>query len=72
MLAVVLAWLVLAGPALAQLPEDQAEAVRRRYLDAQPLRDIAQAMARSEQAVAALLKRGLRGLRARLDAAQRP
>lgn len=49
--------------ALERLPEDQQEAVRLRYLDGQPLEAIARELDRSEQAVAGLLKRGMRKLR---------
>jgi len=49
--------------ALQDLPPAQASAVRLRFLEQLPLRDIATEMGRSEVAVAALLKRGLAGLR---------
>lgn len=49
--------------ALARLPESQAEAIRMRYLEGRPLREISELMAKSETATAGLLKRGLRKLR---------
>ncbi|MEE8452652.1 MAG: sigma-70 family RNA polymerase sigma factor [Thermoguttaceae bacterium] len=50
-----------------QLPTDQHEAVRLRYLEGRSLREIAEHFDRTEVAVAGLLKRGLRGLRKQLD-----
>ncbi|MEL6895709.1 MAG: sigma-70 family RNA polymerase sigma factor [Planctomycetota bacterium] len=49
--------------ALHQLPEQQAEALRLRYLEGLPLADIVQRMGKSDTAVAGLLKRGLKKLR---------
>lgn len=52
--------------ALEQMPPDQGEVVRLRYLEGCSLREIAARIGRTEQAVASLLKRGLRALRDRL------
>jgi RNA polymerase sigma-70 factor (ECF subfamily) len=49
--------------ALALLPEPQREALLLRYWEGQPLAEIAQHMKRTHDAVASLLKRGLRQLR---------
>ncbi|MGE0608495.1 MAG: RNA polymerase sigma factor [Pirellulales bacterium] len=49
--------------ALEQLPSAQAEAIRLRYLEGMPLKEIVARMDRTEQAVVGLLKRGLEGLR---------
>lgn len=53
---------------LTGLPEDQAEAVRLRYLEQLSLKEISSRMDRSEVSVASLLKRGLVGLRDRMRA----
>ena len=55
----------LAG-AMRELPSDQCEAIRQRYIEGRSLAVISQAMERSDAAVASLLKRGLQGLRDRL------
>lgn len=49
--------------ALEQLPDDQREAVRLRYLEGWPLARIAEQLGRSREAAAGLLKRGLQNLR---------
>ena len=49
--------------ALALLPEPQREALVLRYWEERPLAEIAQHMKRTHDAVASLLKRGLRQLR---------
>lgn len=49
--------------ALAQLPDDQADAVRLRHLDGETLENIALKLDRSERAVAGLLYRGMTNLR---------
>ncbi|RMF40718.1 MAG: sigma-70 family RNA polymerase sigma factor [Planctomycetota bacterium] len=51
---------------LAELPDTQAEALRLRYLESLTLKEIAEAMGKSEVAVAGLLKRGLQTLRNRM------
>ncbi len=51
---------------LADLPASQAEALRLRYLENLALKEIAEAMGKSEVAVAGLLKRGLQTLRKRM------
>ena len=53
--------------ALHQLPENQAEAIRLRYMEGLPLAEIVERMGKSETAVAGLLKRGLRKLRTLLN-----
>ena len=52
--------------AMRELPTDQFEALRQRYIEGRSLALIAERMERSEAAVASLLKRGLQGLRLRL------
>lgn len=52
--------------ALAKLPNDQQEAVRLRHLEGFSLAELAARFDRSEDAVAALLKRGLENMRKRL------
>jgi RNA polymerase sigma-70 factor (ECF subfamily) len=49
--------------ALARLPKPQREALVLRYWEGQPLAEIARHMGRTHDAVASLLKRGLRQLR---------
>lgn len=49
--------------ALEKLPADQREAVRLRHLEGKSLAEMAARMERSERAVAALLNRGIVGLR---------
>jgi RNA polymerase sigma-70 factor (ECF subfamily) len=52
--------------ALAELPEDQREAVILHHLQSQPLDEVARLMGRSRDAIAGLIKRGLQKLRERL------
>jgi RNA polymerase sigma-70 factor (ECF subfamily) len=52
--------------ALAALPDDQRQAVEARHLQGASLVEIGAAMGRSVPAVAGLIQRGLRALRARL------
>jgi RNA polymerase sigma-70 factor (ECF subfamily) len=56
--------------AIAQLPPDQARAVRMRHLEGLTLAEIADAFGRSESAAAGLIKRGVHGLRDRLGGAR--
>ena len=56
--------------AMHDLPPDQLESLRLRYLEGWSLADIAARLERSEAAVASLLKRGLQGLRQRLPQAE--
>ena len=49
--------------ALCELPEDQRKAVRLRHLEGFTLQQLAEHFDRSPEAVAGLLKRGLRKLR---------
>jgi RNA polymerase sigma-70 factor (ECF subfamily) len=58
--------LLLLASALAQLPDDQRQAVELHYLRGSPVADIAPLMTRSNGAVGALLVRGLQKLRALL------
>ncbi|SMP45936.1 RNA polymerase sigma-70 factor, ECF subfamily [Neorhodopirellula lusitana] len=58
--------------ALHELPETQAEAIRLRYMEGLPLKEIVERMGKSETAVAGLLKRGLKKLRAILDTDSNP
>ncbi len=55
--------------ALLHLPENQAEAIRLRYIEGLSLADISDRMSKSDTAIAGLLKRGLVRLRSllRLD-----
>ena len=53
--------------ALHQLPENQAEAIRLRYMEGLSLAEIVERMGKSDTAVAGLLKRGLQKLRTVLD-----
>ncbi len=48
------------------LPDTQREALRLRYVEGCSLREISEAMLKSEMAVAGLLKRGLKALRDRM------
>jgi len=58
--------------ALHQLPENQAEAIRLRYMEGLPLKEIVERMGKSETAVAGLLKRGLQKMRTLLDTGSSP
>lgn len=52
---------------LEQLPDAQREVIRLRYLEGLALNEIAEQMDRSREAIAGLLKRGLRRLRKLFD-----
>jgi len=54
--------------ALAELPEDQREAVRLRHLEGWSLAEIAECFERSPAATAGLIKRGMQKLRDKLGA----
>lgn len=58
--------------ALHQLPENQAEAIRLRYMEGLPLAEIVDRMDKSDTAVAGLLKRGLQKLRSLLADTDNP
>lgn len=58
--------------ALHELPENQAEAIRLRYMEGLPLAEIVERMGKSDTAVAGLLKRGLKKLRTLIDVDQSP
>ncbi|HKI38059.1 MAG TPA: sigma-70 family RNA polymerase sigma factor [Gemmataceae bacterium] len=51
---------------LAELPDDQREAVRRKHLHGMPVGEVARQMGKTTAAVAGLLRRGLEALRQRL------
>jgi RNA polymerase sigma-70 factor (ECF subfamily) len=53
--------------ALARLPDDQRQAVELHHLQGRPLAEVATCLGRSKGAVAALLFRGLKKLRALLE-----
>jgi RNA polymerase sigma-70 factor (ECF subfamily) len=57
---------VLLAQSLEELPADQREAVRLRFLEGCSLAEIAERLSRSREAAAGLLKRGLFQLRSRL------
>ena len=59
---------VALAAALAELPEDNREALVLHYCEDWPLADIARRLGRTPAAVAGLLKRGVQQLRARLAA----
>jgi RNA polymerase sigma-70 factor (ECF subfamily) len=52
--------------ALAELPEAQRESLTLHHLEGRPLEEVARLVGRSREAVAGLIKRGLRQLRHRL------
>jgi RNA polymerase sigma-70 factor, ECF subfamily len=54
---------VVLAACLDKIPETQREAIRLRYLEGLPLKQIADRIGKSEMAVAGLLKRGLQALR---------
>ncbi|MCA9132923.1 MAG: sigma-70 family RNA polymerase sigma factor [Planctomycetales bacterium] len=54
---------VFLADCLQELPLTQREALRLRYVEGQSLKQISEAMEKSEMAVAGLLKRGLQALR---------
>jgi RNA polymerase sigma-70 factor (ECF subfamily) len=53
--------------ALAALPENQRRAIEMHHLEEQPLAEIARQLGSTKAAVAGLLHRGLKALRARLE-----
>jgi RNA polymerase sigma-70 factor (ECF subfamily) len=55
--------LLALAEALAQLPAEQRQALEMHHFQGQPLKEIAKQMQRSKGAVAALLFRGVQGLR---------
>jgi RNA polymerase sigma-70 factor, ECF subfamily len=58
--------LMALAKALESLPEGQRRAVEMHHLEARPLADIAEALGTTKAAVAGLLHRGLKALRAQL------
>jgi RNA polymerase sigma-70 factor (ECF subfamily) len=52
---------------LAELPDDQRQAIEWHHLQGRPLTDVAHELGRTKDAVAALLYRALKKLRERLD-----
>jgi RNA polymerase sigma-70 factor (ECF subfamily) len=63
--------LIRLGEALAGLPEDQRTAVELRYLQKEPVAQIAELVGRTEASVSGLLRRGLERLRERLSEGDR-
>jgi RNA polymerase sigma-70 factor (ECF subfamily) len=63
--------LLALAAALAQLPDEQRHAVELHHLHGRPLAEVAEEMGRSKGAVAALLFRGLKKLRAILGVYER-
>jgi RNA polymerase sigma-70 factor, ECF subfamily len=57
---------VFLASCLGELPETQREALRLRYIEGRSLKEIADAMHKTEMAAAGLLKRGLQALRNRM------
>jgi RNA polymerase sigma-70 factor (ECF subfamily) len=57
---------------LHQLPENQAEAIRLRYMEGLTLAEIVERMGKSETAVAGLLKRALQKLRTIMNTSDSP
>jgi RNA polymerase sigma-70 factor (ECF subfamily) len=53
--------------AIAELPQDEQEALRRRYLDGQPMTEIASAMGLTKDALIWLMKRAMAKLRQNLS-----
>lgn len=56
--------------AIAQLPDDEREALTRRYLDGQSLAEAADAMRLTKDALVWLMKRGMKNLRTKLGDAK--
>jgi RNA polymerase sigma-70 factor, ECF subfamily len=52
--------------AIAQLPDDEREAIRRRYLDGEPLGQVADAMGLTKDALVWLIKRGMKNVKQHL------
>ena len=61
--------LIRLADAIAQLPDDQRQAIELRHLQGLATAEIAQRMKRSSAAIGGLLQRGLRSLRVTLDEA---
>ncbi len=59
--------LIRLADAIAQLPDDQRQAIELRHLHGLATAEIAQRMSRSNAAIGGLLQRGLRSLRVILD-----
>jgi RNA polymerase sigma-70 factor (ECF subfamily) len=57
---------VFLADCLEELPQTQREALRLRYVEGYSLKQISEEMAKTEMAVAGLLKRGLQALRTRM------
>lgn len=64
--------LLALADAMAKLPDDQRQAVELHHLSGQPLAEVADEMNRSKGAVAALLFRALKSLRASLHSENQP
>ena len=59
-------YFVRLGEAIAELPDDQRQAIELRYLQEMSVAEIAEQMERSKASVAGLLQRGLRVLRTKI------
>src|SRR5262245_45860190 len=59
--------LVRLAEALASLPEEQRAVLELRHLQGQPVAEIARLLNKTEASVAGLLRRGLQGLREKLE-----
>jgi RNA polymerase sigma-70 factor (ECF subfamily) len=57
---------LILAKAIASLPNDQADAIRLKYLESMQLKQVAELLGKSEAAVAGLLRRGAENLRKRL------
>ncbi|MEZ6058246.1 MAG: sigma-70 family RNA polymerase sigma factor [Planctomycetaceae bacterium] len=58
---------VILTRAMAELPEEQAEAVRLRFLEGLSMQEIATRMERTVDSIVGLIRRGITGLKGKLD-----
>lgn len=59
---------VILTRAMSELPEEQAEAVRLRFLEGLSMHEIATRMDRTVDSIVGLIRRGISGLKGKLDA----